>query len=209
MSADFSKYFEFDIDSKSIKASCIWFYSAVSKDTAATGDCAYPIPVFNQNVVVTANGYQKEHDLDVVENVYPFLPLRSLTTNIDHFVYEVAQLEDGLGDTGRPQSCAQNVLVCGKEVFHEKAVDVLEEAVVQVSLNPSIAVCLDLLAQVVVQRILVAFQDGDLHALVGPQSVERVKEVLGHRLLGADVWRRVDHLRVTLQAPKSAHLSHV
>lgn len=157
MSADFSKYFEFDIDSKSIRASCIWFYSAVSNDNTAAGERAYPIPVFNQNVIVTTNGYQKKHDLDVVKNMYPFLPLRSLTTNIDHFVNKVAQFEDRLGDTGRPQTCAQNVLVCGEEVFHEKAVDVLEEAIAQVSMNPYIAVCLDLLAQVVVQRILVAF----------------------------------------------------
>lgn len=119
-------------------------------------------------MVVTANGNQKEHDLDIVKNVYPFLPLRSLTTNIDHLIYEVAQLEDRFGDTGRPQSCAQNVLVCGEEVFHEEAVDVLEKAFAQVSQNPEIAVCFDLLAQVVVQCILVAFQDGDLHALVGP-----------------------------------------
>lgn len=50
-----------------------------------------------------------------------------------------------------------------------------------------------LLAQVVVQSVLVALQDRQLHAFVGPQGIEGVQVVLRHRLYCANVWRRVDH----------------
>jgi hypothetical protein len=62
----------------------------------------YAIPVFYQHVVVTTNGDKKQYNLHVVEDVDPLFSLRSLTANIDHLVCEVAQLEDGFGDTGRP-----------------------------------------------------------------------------------------------------------
>ena len=55
-----------------------------------------------------------------------------------------------------------------------------------------------LLAQVVVQSVLVALQDRQLHALVGPQGVEGVQVVLRHGLFCANVWRRVDHFRESL-----------
>jgi hypothetical protein len=55
-----------------------------------------------------------------------------------------------------------------------------------------------LLAQIVVQGVLVALQDRQLHALVGPQSIEGVQVVLRHRLFCANVWRRVDHFREAL-----------
>jgi hypothetical protein len=50
-----------------------------------------------------------------------------------------------------------------------------------------------------VQRILVALEYGELHALVGPEGIEGCVELLGHGLLGANVGRRVDHLGIPLR----------
>jgi hypothetical protein len=38
-------------------------------------EMTYAIPVFYQHVVVSANGHEEEHDLDVVKYVNPLLPL--------------------------------------------------------------------------------------------------------------------------------------
>ena len=55
-----------------------------------------------------------------------------------------------------------------------------------------------LLAQIVMQGILVALQYCQLHALVCPQAIEGCEEFFGHWLLGAYIRRRVDHLGVSL-----------
>jgi hypothetical protein len=68
-----------------------------------------------------------------------------------------------------------------------------------------VVVVTDLLAQVVVQRILVALQYRQLHSLVGPQAVEGREVIFRHGLFGANVRRRVDHFRVTLDARISMH----
>jgi ribonuclease P protein component len=64
-----------------------------------------------------------------------------------------------------------------------KALDVLEEV-----------------AQVVVQRVLVALQNGQLHTFVCPQAVESCEELFGHWLFGANVGRGIDELRISLRA---------
>lgn len=56
----------------------------------------------------------------------------------------------------------------------------------------------DVLVQVVVQRILVALEDCELDALVGPQAIEGREKLVGHGLFGADVGGSVDHFRVAL-----------
>lgn len=62
----------------------------------------YAIAIFDQYMVVTADSYQEEHDLNIVKDVDPLLPLGPLSTHVEHAVCEVAQFEYGLGDTGRP-----------------------------------------------------------------------------------------------------------
>ena len=54
------------------------------------GNIAYAIPVFNKHVVVTTDGDKKQHDLNIVEDVDPLLPLRSLSADIKHAICEVA-----------------------------------------------------------------------------------------------------------------------
>jgi hypothetical protein len=63
----------------------------------------------------------------------------------------------------------------------------------------------DILAQVVVQGILVALENRQLHTLVGPQAVEGCEVVFRHGLFGANVRRRVDHFGVTLHVQVSMH----
>lgn len=60
-----------------------------------------------------------------------------------------------------------------------------------------------LLAQVVVQGILVTLQYRQLHTFVCPQAVEGCEELLGHWLLGAYIRRCVDHLGVSLETAVS------
>jgi len=66
------------------------------------GVSAYAIPVFNQYVVVPADGDEEQHHLHVVEDVDPLLPFRALSTHVEHAVGEVARIEDRLGDACRP-----------------------------------------------------------------------------------------------------------
>ncbi len=79
-------------------------------------------------MVITTDSNEKQDYLHIVEDVYPLFPFRTLTTNIDHLVGQVAQLEDGLGYASGPQTRSQNVLVCGKEISGKQALNVLEEA---------------------------------------------------------------------------------
>ena len=62
----------------------------------------YAIPVFHQDVIVATDGNEEKHDLYVIEDVNPLLPLGSLTAHIEHAICEVPKLEYCLCDTGRP-----------------------------------------------------------------------------------------------------------
>lgn len=67
-----------------------------------------------------------------------------------------------------------------------------------VSLWEMICAGIDALIQIVVQSILVALQDGELHALIGPEAVEGCEEFFRHGLFGADIRCSVDHFRIPL-----------
>lgn len=70
-------------------------------------------------MVVAADGYEEQDDLDVVEDVDPLLAFRSLSTNVEHAVGEVASVEDGLANAGGAESCTEDVLVGGGVVTLE------------------------------------------------------------------------------------------
>jgi len=72
---------------------------------------AYPITVFNQNVIVSTNRDQEEYYLHVVEHVNPLLPFGSLTTDIKHPIGEISELENSLSNARSTQTSSQNVLV--------------------------------------------------------------------------------------------------
>jgi hypothetical protein len=90
---------------------------------------SYSILVFDQDVIETADGYQEQDDLDVVENVDPLLSLRTLTTDIKHLESQVAGIEDSLADTCRPKACTQDVLISGNIVLFEKSAEVAHVAI--------------------------------------------------------------------------------
>jgi hypothetical protein len=71
---------ELQIESKSIKASCIWFYvsidprpyrSAPRSNSGRRTDDTHRILVFDQTLVVTAQGYQEQDGRDVFKARYP------------------------------------------------------------------------------------------------------------------------------------------
>lgn len=72
--------------------------------------------VFEQKLVVLGDGDQEQDGGDVLEAVDPLLSLRSLTTDVEHAVGQVADDEGSLGDTGGLDTRAQDVLVVGDVV---------------------------------------------------------------------------------------------
>lgn len=84
--------------------------------------------VLEQQLVVLGDGDQEENSGDVFEAVNPLLPFGTLTTDIEHAVRQVANEESSLGDTGRLDTRAQNILVGGKVVGLSNAVDGVEVA---------------------------------------------------------------------------------
>jgi hypothetical protein len=79
-------------------------------------------------MIITADGDEEQHYLDIVKDVYPLLSLRTLAANIEHAICEVAQLEYGFCDAGSPQPGAENVLVCRQVVLCKETFDVGKEA---------------------------------------------------------------------------------
>ena len=92
------------------------------------GSRTYTILVFNKTLVVSADSDEEEQAVDVLEAVDPLLTLRTLASNVEHAVCEIAQVEDRLGDTRCAQTRAQHILVCWNVVAREEAVYILEEA---------------------------------------------------------------------------------
>lgn len=71
--------------------------------------------IFEQHLVVFRDGHQEENGRDVLEAVDPLLPLRSLTTDVEHPVGQVADDEGGLRDTSRLDTRSKDILV-GRQV---------------------------------------------------------------------------------------------
>ena len=101
-------------------------------------------------MVVAADSYEEKDDLDVVEDVNPFLSFRTLTTDIKHAVSQIAQLEDGFCDSGSAQPRAEDVLVRGEVVLSKEALDIGEEAARGISNGCGIGGGSSALAKVVV-----------------------------------------------------------
>ena len=79
--------------------------------------------IFEQQLVVLRDGDQEENGGDVLEAVDPLLSLRSLTTDIEHTVGEVADDERGLSDTSCLDTRSKNILVVGDVVRGGDAVN--------------------------------------------------------------------------------------
>jgi hypothetical protein len=68
-------------------------------------------------LIVFTDGDEEKDDGDVFETVDPFLSFGTLTSDIEHSVGEVLDVEGCFGDTGRLDSSAQYVLVGGEIIL--------------------------------------------------------------------------------------------
>jgi hypothetical protein len=82
--------------------------------------------VFEKQLVVLGNSDQKENGRDVLEAVNPLLTLRSLATNIEHSVCELADNESRLGNTSRLDTRPQDILVVGHVIRGSNTGNVVE-----------------------------------------------------------------------------------
>lgn len=62
----------------------------------------YAVFVFDQTLVVSADGYQEKETVDILETVNPLLSLRPLSTHIKHAISQRAEIEYGFCNTSRP-----------------------------------------------------------------------------------------------------------
>ena len=90
---------------------------------------AYSVSVFDQGLIVATDSDEEKYDLNVIKDVDPFLPLRSLTTNVEHAICQAAKLEDVLVYASRSETSTKDVLIRGDVIASKEAVDVSKEAV--------------------------------------------------------------------------------
>ncbi len=80
--------------------------------------------VFYQTLIVPTESGDEHEAMNALEAMDPFLPFRTLTAHIEHVIVQLAQFKEGLRDAGRAEPRAKNILIVGKVVLPEKAVDV-------------------------------------------------------------------------------------
>src|SRR5256885_13651791 len=101
MSADFENHCELAMDSKSIKASCIWFCQDPHCEHGGSREwskvsATHPVFVLHKALIVSTNCNQELQAVYVFKAVNPFLSFRPLTTNVKHPICENAKLKDSL-----------------------------------------------------------------------------------------------------------------
>ena len=62
--------------------------------------------------------------MNAFKAVNPLLTFRPLSTNVEHVVSKIAQIEQGFCDASCPQTGAQNILIVRKVVGSKEAVNV-------------------------------------------------------------------------------------
>ena len=82
--------------------------------------------ILEQELIVLRDGNEEEDGGDVLKAVDPLLTLRSLSTDIEHTVGQVANNEGGLGDTSSLYTRPQDILVIWHVVVHSDAINVVE-----------------------------------------------------------------------------------
>jgi len=84
--------------------------------------------IFEQELVIFRDSDQEKNGGDVFETVNPLFTLRTLTTDVEHTVGQVANNEGCLGDTGGLDTRAKNILVGGEVVGLGNALNSIEVA---------------------------------------------------------------------------------
>jgi len=100
--------------------------------------------------------------------MYPLLPFRSLATDIEHAVGEVADDEGGLGDTRCLDTRAEDILIVGDIVWCRDAVNGIEVAGT-ISLGCDGGCSLNSLFGGVVELVLARPLEALLHTSVFPE----------------------------------------
>lgn len=72
--------------------------------------------IFEKKLVVLGDGDKEENGCDILEAVNPLLTFRTLTTNVEHAVGEIANNESCLGDTCCLDARTEDILVTGQVV---------------------------------------------------------------------------------------------
>lgn len=78
--------------------------------------------ILHQALVVAAQSSYEHQTVDAFEAMHPFLPLRSLTTDVKHVVPQLPELEQCLGDARGTQPRSEHVLIVGQIVLGKQAV---------------------------------------------------------------------------------------
>ena len=103
------------MDSKSVRASCIRFYETpyIRRELCcvAIGEGTDHVLVLDQNLVILAQSHQKDQGGDVLETMYPLLPLASLPSHVEDGIIQFIDPESRLGDASGCDPAAQDVLV--------------------------------------------------------------------------------------------------
>lgn len=104
---------ELQIESKRTRASCIRLMDSAEakavnfvRSSTRTRD---QLTILVKHLVVLGDGDEEDDGGDVLETVDPLFTLGALSSNVEHAVLELSNLEVGLGDTSRLDTGAENV----------------------------------------------------------------------------------------------------
>jgi hypothetical protein len=84
--------------------------------------------VLEKQLVVLGDGYQEKDCGHILEAMYPFLPLRSLSSNVKHAVGEILDDEGGFCNASGLDTRSEHILVVGYVVMSSDSLDRIEVA---------------------------------------------------------------------------------
>ena len=109
--------------------------------------------------------------MNTFEAVNPLLPLGPLPSDIEHVIFQLTQLEQGLGNAGGSESGAKNVLIIRQVVFCKQAVDVIVVTASGVSMETLESYLFgptNILLDIIVECVFITALDGCLYGWVMP-----------------------------------------
>lgn len=127
--------------------------------------------VLHQTLIVSTQRGHEHETMHAFEAVNPLLPLGPLPSDIKHVIFQLTQLEQGLGNAGGSESGAKNVLIIRQVVFRKQAVDVVVVTALGVSrqiLESYLFRPTNVLLDVIVECVFITALDGRLYGWVIP-----------------------------------------
>lgn len=108
-------------------------------DGIEEGECflhTVDVLVLVQHLVILAQSNQEDQRSDILETMDPLFSLRPLTAYIEQAVGELTDAESGLGNAGRLDTGAKNILISGHIPRASHAVNRVKVAVTASSVVP-------------------------------------------------------------------------